>query len=317
MSGVEAMSGAEPKPRGRIVLAGGTGTLGRSLGAFIHERARGDADIVILSRTEPPPGPWRHARWDGRNIGDWARELDGASALVNLCGRRFDCVKTPLTRDQIIRSRVEPTLALGRAIRAVASPPGAWVQMSGTGCYGDGREACDESSPFGVGFAPDVCRRWEGAFAEACTPDIRPVVLRASFVLGRSGGAYPLLRRIARLGLGGRVGDGRQGMSWIHELDMHRLLVRAITDASMHGPYTASAPAPASNRAFMRELRRSLRVSIGIPAARWMVRLGAPLALGIDPELALEGRFCISRRLAQEGFAFRFPELAPALADLR
>ena len=116
--------------------------------------------------------------------------------------------------------------------------------------------------------------------------------------------------------LGGKVGHGRQGISWIHEEDMNRLFARAIADDEMNGSYLATAPNPVSNSVFMRELRRALGIPLGLPAATWMVRLAAPLILGTDPELALYGRYCVSRRLRDEGFEFAFPDLGPALRDL-
>lgn len=145
---------------------------------------------------------------------------------------------------------------------------------------------------------------------------MRQVILRTSFVLGRSGGALPRLARLARWGLGGKAGHGRQGVSWIHERDMNRLFARAIADDGMTGPYLATAPNPVSNAEFMRELRRALRVPVGLPAMSWMVRLGAPLIMRTDPELALYGRYCVSHRLREEGFDFAFPDVASALGDL-
>jgi NAD dependent epimerase/dehydratase family enzyme len=105
-------------------------------------------------------------------------------------------------------------------------------------------------------------------------------------------------------------------MSWIHELDMNRLFERGLTDATMTGPYIASSPNPVSQRQFMRTLRRALRMPIGLPASAWMVRIGAPLLMRTDPDLALYGRYVIPQRLSKEGFEFRFPDLSNALADL-
>ena len=124
------------------------------------------------------------------------------------------------------------------------------------------------------------------------------------------------LSALTRFGLGGRIGHGQQGMSWIHENDMNRLFERALTDEQMRGIYVASSPQPASQEAFMRELRRALRMPIGLPAFHWMVRIGAHLLLRTDPELAIYGRYVVSRRLEEEGFTFEFPTLAAALQDL-
>jgi uncharacterized protein len=202
-------------------------------------------------------------------------------------------------------------------LRRVNNPPPVWVQMSTAHIYGDPPEAvCDEDSAFGFGLAPIVGRAWERAFADAIPPGIRPVILRTTFVIGRGGGALPRLAKLTRLGLGGTVGRGRQGMSWLHELDMNRIFERALSDPSMQGAYIATAPTPLSNADFMRELRRAIGMPIGLPAPAFLVRLGAPLIMRTDPELALYGRYCIPRRLQSEGFEFKFPALREALQDL-
>lgn len=303
------------KPTGRIVIAGGTGFLGLNLARHL---ATQDCEAVLLSRHAPSePGKWRHFAWDARNLGDWAEQLEGASALVNLVGRTVDCVKTPDHCDEILRSRVEATTVLGKALELLRRPIPVWVQMSTAHIYGDPPEVvCDENSAFGYGLAPFVGRAWEEAYAAVVPPETRQVILRTSFVLGRNGGALQRLVRLARWGFGGRAGHGRQGVSWIHEGDMNRLFARAIADPQMSGAYLATAPKPVSNTELMRALRRALKVPFGLPAAAWQVRLAAPLFLRTDPELALYGRYCVPRRLQEEGFVFEHPELPGALADL-
>ena len=298
----------------RVVVAGGSGFLGRNLARHLLQ---GGSEVTVLSRQATAAGPGgRHVRWDARTVSEWARHLDGIDALVNLVGRSVDCVKTPDHCDEILRSRVESTIALGRALQQVTTLPRVWVQMATAHIYGDPPAVvCDEDSPFGYGLAPAVGEAWEQTFRAVAPPQLRQVVLRTSFVLGRDGGALPRLAGLVRAGLGGTVGSGRQGISWIHEHDMNRLFERAIVDDAMTGAYIATAPNPVSNADLMRELRRVLRMPVGLPAAGWMVRVAAPL-LRTDPELALFGRYCVSRRLREEGFEFRFPDLAPALRDL-
>jgi NAD dependent epimerase/dehydratase family enzyme len=121
---------------------------------------------------------------------------------------------------------------------------------------------------------------------------------------------------LARMGLGGRAGDGTQGISWIHETDLNRLFERGLSNSSMQGAYIASAPNPVSQADFMRELRRAVRMPIGVPAYSWMVRIGARFLLRMDPELALCGRYVIPERLEKEGFEFQLPHLRDALQDL-
>jgi uncharacterized protein (TIGR01777 family) len=302
-------------PTGRIVIAGGSGFLGGNLARHLVGLG---CEVVVLSRH--PSGEesrWLHARWDARTLGDWVRHLDGAAALVNLTGRTVDCIKTPDHCDEILRSRVESTEVLGRALQQVDLLPGVWVQMGTAHIYGDPPEVvCDEDAAFGYGLAPFVARAWEEAFARSVPARMRQVVLRTSFVLGRAGGACLRLAKLVRWGLGGTVGHGRQGLSWIHEEDMNRLFARALSDESMHGAYLATAPNPVSNAVFMREMRSALGAPIGLPARDWMVRIAAPLLLRSDPELALYGRYCVSRRLREERFEFKFPEIGPALKDL-
>jgi uncharacterized protein len=304
---------------GRVVVAGGSGFLGLSLAKHLTSKGW---SVVVLSRNPPRrEGPWRYVSWDARSLGEWCRALNGASGLVNLVGRSVDCVKTPEHQDEILRSRTEATRALGLAVRGVDTPPPVWVQMSTAHIYGDPPDVtCTEDSPFGYGLAPFVGQAWETEFKQALLPSQRGVILRASFVIGRDrgagGGALARLLSLVRFGLGGRVGSGTQGMSWIHEADMNRLFERALTDERMIGAYVASSPNPVSQREFMKRLRRVVGIPIGLPAFSWMVRIGAPLLIRTDPELALYGRYVVSRRLQQDGFEFEFPELENALRDL-
>jgi uncharacterized protein (TIGR01777 family) len=312
---------------GRVVIAGGTGVLGSLLATRLVAEGY---DVTVLSRSARASrvDGVRCVAWSGgcswlrsgtKHDADdaWVRELDGARAVVNVCGRTVDCIKSPDHCDEILRSRVESTLAIGRAMTRVAHPPRTWVQMATAHIYGDPPDVvCDESSQTGYGLAPTVGKAWEEAFNSALPTSVRGVILRTSFVLSRRGGALPKLEMLARLGLGGATGDGTQGMSWIHEEDMNRLFLRGIAHPRMEGVYVASAPVPVSNRAFMRELRSAVRMPIGIPAPAWVVRLGARLVLRTDPDLALYGRYVVPTRLLAEGYEFSYREIGPALRSI-
>ncbi len=303
----------------RVVIAGGSGFLGQSMASSF---AGYGAEVTILSRSVPrAAGTWTHHFWDGKTLSDWAAAIDGSDAVVNLAGRTVNCIKTPDHCDEIVRSRVESTRVLGEAMRAVNSPPPVWVQMSTAHIYGDPPSAvCTESSAEGIGLAPTVARAWEAAFTESRLPDQRGVVMRASFVIGHDrgsgGGALGTLSLITKLGLGGKVASGAQGMSWIHERDINAIFIRAIIVETMSGVYIVSSPNPESQANFMRTLRKVMGMPIGLPAFTWMVRIGAPLFVRTDPELVLYGRYVIPKRLMDEGFQFRFPKLEPALRDL-
>jgi uncharacterized protein len=315
------------KPQtGPVVIAGGSGFLGTSLARHLASSTLRAGlttpHITILSRHAPKVlGPWQHIPWDARTLGDWSRALGGAAGLVNLVGRTVDCIKTPDHQDEILRSRVEATLVLGQALRAIENPPPVWVQMSTAHIYGDPpRVRCTEDSPPGVGLAPFVAKAWEDAYHASVLPTQRQVILRTSFVVGRDqgcgGGALSRLGFLARLGLAGTIGPGTQGFSWIHEADLNRLFERALTDESMRGTYIASSPNPVSQREFMRQLRRAVGMPIGLPAPAWLIRLAAPLLLRTDPDLALYGRYVVPQRLTAENFNFKFPDLPAALTNL-
>lgn len=280
------------------------------------------ADVTIVSRSAPTrAGLWKHRKWDARSLGDWQKIVQGADAIVNLTGRTVNCIKTPDHQDEILRSRVESTQVIGQAIRACESPPPVWIQMSTAHIYGDPPSVvCMENSAEGIGLAPTVARAWEEAFYESKLPKQRGVVMRTSFVIGRDrgagGGALATLKLIAKLGLGGRVASGTQGMSWIHEEDLNQIFAQAIDDESISGTYIVSGPNPVSQSQFMQTLRKVIGMPIGLPAFEWMVRIGAPLFMRTDPELVLYGRYVIPNRLQQAGFEFQHPELEGALRDL-
>jgi len=306
-------------PSGKIVIAGGSGFLGVALAEHL---IAGGAEVVILSRNAPKiAGKWKHVVWDGRTLGDWRRELDGAAGLVNLAGRSINCVWTPEHREEILHSRIDATRILGEAVKLAGTPPPVWVQASAANIHGDENSGVvNEDAVFGHGFTQDVAKAWEATFQKNLLPSQRGVIVRISVVLGRDrgagGGALPTLRRLAKFGLGGTVGPGTQGFSWIHELDMIRLFERGLTDPTMRGAYIASSPNPVSQKIFARQLRRTVGMPIGLPAFSWMVRIGAKWIMRTDPELALYGRYVVSKRLKDDGFEFQFPELRPALEDL-
>jgi uncharacterized protein (TIGR01777 family) len=189
--------------------------------------------------------------------------------------------------------------------------------MSTAHLYGDSPDVtCTEQSPFGYGLAPFVGQQWEKTFHEALPDQVRGVIVRTSFVLGKNGGALSSLLRITKMGMGGTVGNGKQGMSWIHEYDMNAILQRGIENEAMSGAYIASAPNPVNNKDFMKALRRAAGMPFGLPAPAVLVRIGANVVLRTDPELALYGRYVVPERLLAEGFNFEFPELGNALNEL-
>ena len=291
----------------RIILAGGSGFVGSALVPPL--RAKG-YEPLVLGRGATD------LQWDGKHVGEWANALDGAEAILNLTGKNINCRHTEENRRDIISSRVDSVRALGEAIARCATPPKVFVQASGVGYYGDTADrVADEDSPPGNDFPAEVCRLWEGAFEALNLPATRKVVLRLGVVLGRDGGALPMLEKITRWFLGGSAGSGKQFISWIHVADIVTLFEAAIEQPELSGVFNATSPRPVTNNEFMRELRRALRRPWSPPVPAALARIGAWL-MGTNGELALTSCRCVPRRLVRHGCDFQFPDLRDALASL-
>lgn len=298
----------------RIILAGGSGFLGNALAK--HFATLGDEVIVLTRRPRVCGDGVKEVAWDGRKLGNWEQFVDGADAVINLTGKSIQCVFTPENRRQIIASRVDSVRAISEAVRHAAQPPKLLIQTSAIGFYGQTCEmAADESTPGGKTFLAEACREWEAALSPQTLPATRCVTLRIGVVLGRGGGALPTLVRLTRCFLGGAAGDGKQFLSWIHLEDFIRVVHSIVENETWRGVFNATAPNPAKNAVFMRELRRVLDRPWSPPAPKFAVHLFAPL-LGTDASLALGSQRVVPKRLLAAGFQFQFPELRAALEDL-
>ncbi|MEV0648738.1 DUF1731 domain-containing protein [Phytomonospora sp. NPDC050363] len=311
----------------KVVIPGGSGHVGavltRALLAQGHE-------VVHVSRHAGGAKPVRTVAWDGRTLGDWAAEIDGCDAVVNLAGRSVSCRYTAENLRAMMDSRVDSTRAVGEAIATAVKPPRVWLQMSTATIYAHfaGEPADppnDESGTLG-GFEPDVpaywkysvdiARAWERAQSEADTPTTRKVALRAAMVMSPDkGSVFDVLLRMTRLGLGGPVAGGAQYVSWIHGDDFSRAVEFLIDREDFTGPVNLAAPDPLPQRELMRGLRAAAKTPIGLPATKWMAELGA-VAMRSDTELLLKSRRVIAGRLPEAGFAFAHPRWRLAAADL-
>jgi len=301
----------------RVVLAGGSGFLGQALARELLQR---DYEVVVLTRElreRDEDDEVREVEWDGEHIGGWIKCLDGAESVVNLAGRNINCRHTPENLREIIESRVSAVRAIAAAICHVKQPPRVWVQAGAVGFYGNcGDQWCDETASSGQTSLAEVCRLWENAFHAAASLHTRRVLFRIGLVLGRDGGALPMLANLTRWFLGGAAGSGKQYISWIHLADLTRMFLQAIEPENyFDGAYNAVAPHPATNAEFMRTLRRTLYRPWCPPAPAWAVTLGSRLTQA-EPSLALEGCRCAPKRFLESGFEFQFPDLRGALKDI-
>ncbi len=306
----------------KIILAGGSGFLGRTLADWISRRGW---DVVVLARSRSSasaPGRW--IAWDGAILGDWASEFDGTAAVVNLAGRSVNCRYYARNRREIMDSRIHSTRVIGEAIARCANPPPIWLNSSTATIYKHSFDQPMDEATGVIGatceakdaFSIDVATAWERVFDEARTPATRKVAMRTAMVLGTEPGTvFRVLRRLARLGLGGTIAGGRQYMSWIHEHDFCRAIEWLIEHDDLSGPVNLAAPNPLPNREAMRLFRKTCGAPFGLPATEWMLEIGT-FILRTESELVIKSRRVVPGRLLASGFAFTFPTLPAALEDL-
>ncbi len=296
----------------KIVIAGGTGFLGRPLCAALL----GDGhDVVILTRSERTrtPDGTRAVTWDlDRALSPWASELDDAGAVINLAGEPIaDHRWTAAQKRRIEDSRVTATRRLAVAIAESATPPPVFISGSGVGFYGAcGSEVVTEETGAGHDFLAGVCRRWEGQAVAASSARTRVVCLRTGLVLAHDGGALPKMLPPFRLGLGGRLGSGRQYWPWIHRTDWVNLVRFLIGSPDAVGAVNATAPTPVTNAEFTAELGRVLGRPTYVPVPGLALRL---LLGEMADSLLLSGQRATPVKAQQLGFTFTYPLLSLAL----
>jgi uncharacterized protein len=318
-----------------IVIAGGTGFLGSALAAAW--RADGHRVLVLTRRPGPPerlggvpPGPPRHGddvHWTpGDGGGPWADALAGADGVINLAGEGIaDKRWTAARKTAILESRLRATRALVAAIRSATTPPRVLISSSAIGIYGtdrgdeplteDSATGADEGTPVGRSdrdFLAQVCRQWENAAAPAADVT-RLVLLRTGLVLAGHGGALPQMALPFRFFAGGKVGSGRQYMSWIHLVDWVSMVRWALVTPDVSGPLNATAPAPVTNAEFSLALGRAMGRPAVIPAPAFALRL----ALGeMADALLLGGQRVLPAKAQRVGFSWQFAQVDEALRDI-
>lgn len=319
--------------RGRIVIGGGSGFLGKRLA---DELGADGWQVVTIGRKHAD------ATWDDP-VGI-LKLVDGAEAVIGLSGKSVSCRYTDTNRDELLRSRVDTTRALGEAIAASADPPRVWLNASTATIYrhATDRAQTESDGDIGGGFSVDIARNWERELFSPELPHTRRVALRISIVLG-DGPATELFFRIAKLGLGGPQFDGRwfphrryrgigpdptpeeqptwrptwgrQRFSWVHIDDVVGIVRFALENDAVEGPVNVAAPGVSDNRTLMSALRRTVGMPIGLPALRWMLE-PAVWVLRVESEMLLKSRWAAPAALTAAGYQFEWTTLEPALRDV-
>jgi uncharacterized protein len=309
--------------RMRIVIAGGTGQVGRVLARHWHGAGH---EVVVVARNAGE-ATCRVVRWDGRTLGEWAREIDGADIVVNLAGRSVNCRYNAANRRAIMESRVRTTKLVGQAVAQCSQPPRLWMNASTATIYRHAFDrAMDETSGELGGKEPDapetwrfsieVAKAWEEAFFSSTTPATRKIALRSAMVMSPDrGGIFDTLLGLVRRGVGGSSGSGRQFVSWVHDRDFVRALDYLAEHKDIGGVVNVASPNPLPNKEFMAALRKAWGIGIGLPARKWMLEIGA-VFLRTETELILKSRRVVPGRLLAHGFQFEFREWAEAAEEL-
>lgn len=307
----------------KVVIPGGSGQVGTLLARSFHAKGH---HVAVLTR-QPRATLWRSVTWDGATLGAWASEVDGADVVINLAGRSVNCRYTPDHRREILESRVHSTRAVGEAIAQARRPPRVWLQASTATIYAHRYDAPnDDTAAVGAAPAPGapqawafstmVAQTWERSLEDAATPETRKVALRSAMTMSPdAGGIFDTLLRLVRRGLGGTAGDGRQFVSWIHADDFVRATRWLIEHEEIDGTVNIAAPSPLPYAEFMRILRDTSGMRLGLPATKWMLEVGA-LFMRTETELVLKSRRVVPSRLLRAGFAFAYPAWPAAAADL-
>lgn len=300
-----------------VVIFGGTGFIGKALVAHLAEAGH-QCSVITRRQYSMATNGNRFVQWDGRTVAEIVPVLADADAIVNLAGETIG--KWPWTnahKQRVINSRVQLGQQISQAFVSGSVPSNkqrVYIQSSGVGFYGDNlQNPIDEKAANGNDFLSQVAREWEASSqALASMPSVRSCVIRTSLVLGRNAGALPMMALPVLLFAGGALGDGNQGVSWIHIQDEVRAIAHLIENPGCEGVFNLSSPQPLSNRQFMRTLAKVLGRPFWLPAPAFLLKL----VLGEMSNLLLTGQYAIPAALLASGFTFIYPDLETALGDI-
>ncbi len=312
-----------PRPRLRIVLPGGSGQVGQLLARNFQEQGH---HVTVLTRG-PYTASWQTVHWDGEHIGPWIEHLEGADVCINLAGRSVNCRYTANNREAIYNSRISTTRLLNQVIANLGDPPKLWINASTATIY---RHALDRpmdeiqgelggnelGAPETWNFSIRVAKEWERAFFETSTSCTRKIAMRSAITFSPvPGNAFAVFSNLVHLSLGGKQGNGRQFVSWIHEADFARAIELLIFRSDLDGVINIASPNPLPNREFMSALREAWGMPNGLWTPAPLLEIGAFL-LRTETELVLKSRRVIPTRLLNAGFQFEFPNWHAAAEDL-
>jgi uncharacterized protein (TIGR01777 family) len=311
------------KSNHKMIIAGGTGFIGRSIAEYFAPTN----DIIILTRALPkqktnangsykPSKNVKLVHWDGKNQGEWCQHMDGASVVINLSGKSVNCRYNAQNKAAILNSRLETTKAIGEAIQHSKHPPTLWLNAASATIYRDAKDKPQDEYTGEIqnDFSVQVCKQWEAALFDQHTPATRKIALRLAITLGNGGVMTPYFK-LLKWGLGGKQGSGKQMYSWIHINDVCRAIEWLWEHTEIEGSVNICSPNPITNATFIQTLRQLTNTKFGLPAPAWLLKIGAAI-IGTETELLLKSRWVIPTKLLAAGFTFSYPEIDKAVQEI-
>jgi uncharacterized protein (TIGR01777 family) len=290
----------------KIILAGGTGFIGN----YLKDKfVTAGFQVEVISRQQG------HIHWN--NEGAIIEALNGAEMLINLAGKSVNCRYNEKNKAEIFSSRTGTTAALGNAILKCSVPPKLWLNSSTATIYrhAEDRPMTEAGGELGSGFSVEVGKAWEKSFFDFRLPQTRQIAMRMAIVLGKDGGVIKPFTNLVKFGLGGKEGSGNQMFSWIHIEDVFETIQFLNKNESIAGIVNVAAPNPVTNKKLMQAFRKALRIPFGLPAPKWLLKIGAVM-IGTETELLLKSRWVLPERLLQSGYTFKFETIDETLRDI-
>lgn len=298
----------------KIIIAGGSGFIGRELANYFKNKYH----VIVLTR-----GNYKNENgitfmnWDAKSLGNWATELEGAEALINLTGKSVNCRYNEANKVEIYASRLNSTAILGEAIKQCKQKPKVWINAASGTIYRNEFEKpnTETNGIIGEGFSVDVCQKWEQMFYSFSFKEVRQINLRIAIVLQKDKSVMIPFKKLAKFGLGGKAGNGNQMFSWIHIDDFCRAINHFINHQKSIGTYNLASPNAVTNANFMQKIREKLNMPIGINQPKWLLEIGAWL-IKTETELILKSRWVYPEKLINEGFKFHFEKMEETINTL-
>lgn len=298
----------------KLIIAAGTGFLGQVLLNHFKDKFE---EIVILTRGKSKTiDTIKYVNWNAETFSGWETELENSTVLINLTGKSVDCRYNEQNKKEILTSRINSTKIINEAILLCKNPPKHFLNSSTSTIYRFSldKEMDENSGEIGNDFSMNVAKNWEATFFEIETPKTLKTALRTSIVLGKNGGAFIPIKNLAKLGFGGKQGNGNQFISWIHEKDFARA-IEFIIKNEIIGIVNIVSPKPIENKKFMKTLCTTLKIPFGLPISKSMLEFGASI-IGTETELVLKSRNVIPKRLQENGFQYEFDTIEKAFKNL-